>query len=237
MEKLEPMTLSVAPSVDVSPDSGPGATSRPSTVLRLAVATAGPLPAGVEASLAAESFELVGQAVGPDADVSALVETHAPDALLLDIGLAAHAGFAGLAGLRHRFPELDIVMLSTNAGLPMLGEAFARGACALVVLTNEQSEFAGAIRQAVDATVRAPFRRRLDESAAAREARLTARESEILAAVARGLTNRDIASELWVSEHTVKYHLSNVYRKLGVSSRTEAVRWAFRSGLALYTTV
>jgi len=60
---------------------------------------------------------------------------------------------------------------------------------------------------------------------------LSERESVVLEAVARGLSNRQIARELWISEQTVKFHLRNLYRKLGVSSRTEAARYAYRSGL------
>ena len=59
----------------------------------------------------------------------------------------------------------------------------------------------------------------------------------MLEAVARGLSNREIGQQLWISEQTVKFHLRNVYRKLGVSSRTEAARYAYRSGLASSLTV
>ncbi len=61
---------------------------------------------------------------------------------------------------------------------------------------------------------------------------LTARETTILAAVAGGKTTKAISAELWVTEHTVKFHLTNIYRKLGVSNRSGAVRYAFEHGLA-----
>jgi DNA-binding NarL/FixJ family response regulator len=61
---------------------------------------------------------------------------------------------------------------------------------------------------------------------------LTEREDAILRAVARGLSNQAIAKELWVTEQTVKFHLHNVYRKLGVKNRTEAARYVFEHGLA-----
>ena len=61
---------------------------------------------------------------------------------------------------------------------------------------------------------------------------LTDRQVEILQAVTRGLSNRAIAKELWLSDQTVKFHLHNIYRTLGVSNRTEATKYAFEHGLA-----
>jgi DNA-binding CsgD family transcriptional regulator len=61
---------------------------------------------------------------------------------------------------------------------------------------------------------------------------LTEREATILAAVAGGKTTKAISAELWVTEHTVKFHLTNIYRKLGVSNRSGAVRYALEHGLA-----
>jgi DNA-binding NarL/FixJ family response regulator len=60
---------------------------------------------------------------------------------------------------------------------------------------------------------------------------LTTREIEILQAVARGVSNQRIADEFWVTEQTVKYHLTNIYRKLNVKNRTEATRFAYQHGL------
>jgi len=68
-------------------------------------------------------------------------------------------------------------------------------------------------------------------SEAEKEARLTRRESEILRLVADGKPNGEIARDLWITEQTVKYHVSNIYRKLGVANRTEASRWAQLHGL------
>ena len=64
---------------------------------------------------------------------------------------------------------------------------------------------------------------------------LTSREQEILAALARGLSNKRIAQDLSVSEQTVKFHLTNVYRKLDLTNRTGAARWAYEHGLATET--
>jgi DNA-binding NarL/FixJ family response regulator len=69
------------------------------------------------------------------------------------------------------------------------------------------------------------------------EIALSEREAAVLEAVARGLSNREIGRQLWISEQTVKFHLRNVYRKLGISSRTEAARYAHRMGIVAALTV
>jgi DNA-binding NarL/FixJ family response regulator len=89
-----------------------------------------------------------------------------------------------------------------------------------------------AIRQAVDGTVFHAIG--LPESTAETVGKangLTERELAILKAVARGLSNSAIGKELWVTEQTVKFHLTNIYRKLDLANRTEAARYAFEHGL------
>jgi DNA-binding NarL/FixJ family response regulator len=65
---------------------------------------------------------------------------------------------------------------------------------------------------------------------------LSEREVVVLEAVARGLSNTEIGRQLWISEQTVKFHLRNIYRKLEISSRTEAARYAYRTGLVAAAT-
>ena len=74
-------------------------------------------------------------------------------------------------------------------------------------------------------------RRQFANPAAAEESVLSARELEVLRLVAAGSTNSEIARKLWVTEQTVKFHLSNIYRKLEVGNRTEASRYAHVNGL------
>ena len=69
------------------------------------------------------------------------------------------------------------------------------------------------------------------EPTGAKAAGLTERETSILKALARGLSNDEIAKELWITQQTVKFHLTNIYRKLGVKNRTEGTRLAYRHGL------
>ena len=89
-----------------------------------------------------------------------------------------------------------------------------------------------AIRQAVEGTVfHAIGMPEIDEQSLGKAAGLTERELSILKAVARGLSNAAIGKELWVTEQTVKFHLTNIYRKLNLANRTEAARYAYQHGL------
>jgi DNA-binding NarL/FixJ family response regulator len=111
---------------------------------------------------------------------------------------------------------------------------FGSGAYAYVLKTVNPEDLSAAIRQAVRRTIYLFARpSRNGRGAAQGEAapRLTARELQVLRLVAEGLPNAQVARRLWISEPTVKYHLSRTYEKLGVSNRTGAARWAERHGL------
>jgi DNA-binding NarL/FixJ family response regulator len=107
------------------------------------------------------------------------------------------------------------------------------GAAAYIVKSVNPIDLASALRQALDGTVFSaiglPERRAQDD--AVKQAGLTDRETAILKALAGGLSNKAIAKELWVAEQTVKFHLTNIYRKLDVANRTEAARYAYEHGL------
>ena len=177
-----------------------------------------------------EGFEVVGEArSGPEA--LALVSRLRPDVLLLDMRMPGLDGFACLDRVRTRHPEVKVVVLSMFADPEQAQAAFKAGACGYILKSIDCNDLASAIRQAVDGTAyHALGLPALNESTVARAAGLTERELEIVKAVARGLSNKAISKELWVTEQTVKFHLTNVYRKLGVANRTEAARWAFSHG-------
>ena len=114
--------------------------------------------------------------------------------------------------------------------------AFDAGAVAAVSRTSRREDIALAVRQAFEpsiylahAFVTSPARAQPDPRGPGGE--LTKREREILQLVAEGYSNGRVARLLWVTEQTVKFHLSNIYRKLEVGNRTEASRWAQRNGL------
>ena len=147
----------------------------------------------------------------------------------------ALAGFECLALARERAPELKVIVLSALAGSQHVDAALAAGADAYVVKTAHADDLASAIRQAFDHSIylaRGHNGKRQHSRESVEEALgLTRRELEILTLVAEGHSNAQLARMLWVTEQTVKFHLSNIYRKLNVSNRTEASRWAQVHGL------
>lgn len=187
--------------------------------------------AGIRQALEADGgFDVVG-VTGNGAEVLPLVGQHAPDVVLLDLQLPKLDGLGCLSRIRARYPEVKIVMLSMFGDPDQVQLAFTRGACGFITKTIDAADLGSAIRQAVDGTAfHAVGLPAADEPRAAKSVGLTERELTIVRAVARGLSNDAVAKELWVTEQTVKFHLTNVYRKIGVRNRTEAARWAFAQG-------
>jgi len=177
-----------------------------------------------------EDFEVVGATrFGPE--VLPLIGQRSPDVVLLDVRMPKLSGLECLTRIRARYPDVSVVMLSMFADPEQVQLAFQRGACGYVIKSIEPADLPSAIRQAVEGTAyHALGLPALDERAIARAAGLTERELTIVKAVARGLSNQGIGKELWVTEQTVKFHLTNIYKKLGVANRTEAARWAFANG-------
>jgi DNA-binding NarL/FixJ family response regulator len=170
----------------------------------------------------------VGRAATPEQALQ-LVERQRPDLLVGELQ-AAPAGGGGrsfLERVRELSPALRAVVVSDFVDKRIVEETLAAGASVYVFKTVTADELAIAIRQAFDQSIYLPSRRpALPAIAAATGPSLTKRELEILRLVAEGHSNAQLARMLWVTEQTVKFHLSNVYRKLDVANRTEASRWA-----------
>jgi DNA-binding NarL/FixJ family response regulator len=180
---------------------------------------------------AAGGFEIVGEASN-GAQVLPLVRRLKPDLVLLDMRMPQMDGLQCLAKIRKEFPEMKVAMLSVSQDPEQIQTALKRGANAYIVKTVDPGDLPGALRQAMDGNVFTTVGVSEDAGEnAAKKAGLTDRELVIVRAVARGLSNEAIAKELWVAEQTVKFHLTNIYRKLEVSNRTEAARYAFEQGL------
>jgi DNA-binding NarL/FixJ family response regulator len=179
----------------------------------------------------AEDIEIVGEAQSGAQVLPAVANSNA-DMVLLDMRMPQMDGLAVLERLRERHPKVKVVILSGADDPDLIQRALARGASAYVLKHVDPRDLASALRQAAEGTVfRMVGNGPPSDVAAAKQAGLSEREVEILKALARGLSNKQIAKEGWVTEQTVKFHLSNIYRKLGVANRTEATRFAYQHGL------
>lgn len=187
---------------------------------------------GVRRALEEEhDIEVVGEATN-GAKVLPLIGQTGPDLVVLDISMPQLDGLACLDQIRKRYPDVKVVILSASGDPDRVQAALARGATAYVLKSVDVRDLASALRQAIEGTVFQALGVQQDsDGELAGSAALTKRETAILKAVARGLTNQAIGREFWVSEQTVKFHLRNIFRKLEVSSRTEAARYAFEHGL------
>ena len=180
---------------------------------------------------ASDDFEIVGT-TNRGTQVLPLVSQLQPDLVLLDLRMPGMDGLACLDLIRKRHPNVKVVILSGLEDPDVVRTAVGRGATAFIRKHIDPRDLASALRQAVDGTVFQTFGvQPATEPDAGKQAGLSERELSILRALSDGLSNKQIAKQLWVAEQTVKFHLTNIYRKLGVSTRTEAVRHAYTHAL------
>ncbi|MEW6581272.1 MAG: response regulator transcription factor [Actinomycetota bacterium] len=195
----------------------------------------------------APDIRVVGEAMSGE-EVLELVPEVMPDVVIMDLRMPKGDGLTTLAELRKAYPDLKVIILSMFEDSEHIEQALHGGAAGYVVKSINPLDLPSTIRQVVDGTVHLATARGNvappPPGEAARAAAptaapplsptgsiLTERELSILRLVAEGLSNLDIATRLYVTEQTVKFHLSNIYRKLGVANRTEATRYAYRNGL------
>jgi DNA-binding NarL/FixJ family response regulator len=187
---------------------------------------------GVRRALEADGgFEIVGE-TQDGAQVVELVGKTKPDLVLLDVRMPNVDGLACLDEIHKRFPEVKVVMLSASTSPELIAAALRRGASAYLAKSVDPNDLPSTLRQAIEGNVfSASSFTGEAENDSAKAAGLTERERSILEALAKGKSNDEIAKELWVTQQTVKFHLTNIYRKLGVKNRTEATRLAYQRGL------
>lgn len=186
----------------------------------------------VAALLARFDIEVVGATTSAGAAV-ALLQEHKPDLLVaeLDLPEGRDEGLRVLSLGRLGDPTLAVIVLSSTDDPALIDAAFGEGASAYVLKTSDPDVIATAVRQAFEPSL---YFARPQERATTVELfapKLTRRELEILKLVSEGRSNRQVAELLWVTDQTVKFHLANVYRKLGVRSRFDAARWALEHGV------
>lgn len=181
-----------------------------------------------------DDMEVVGEArSGPE--LMQLVERRRPDLVLMDLIMPGMTGVEAILRIRQRWPEVKCVVLSACDDRPTIDAALQAGASAYVLKSAHTVDIASVLRQASGGAVfHAPAEVQPIPGAphAPDAPALTDRERSILSAVASGMTTSAISQDLWISEHTIKFHLTNIYRKLGVTNRAGAVRYALEHGFA-----
>jgi DNA-binding NarL/FixJ family response regulator len=178
----------------------------------------------------APDMEIVGEVEAGD-QLLPLVGRTSPDVVVLDLRMPRMDGLRCLELLHERYPSVKTIVLSASDDHAAVKACFARGAVAFFSKSVDPANLAAVVRQAVAGNVYFALGDVGAVAAAQPEFDLTPRETEILGALAAGRSNKQMAQEFWLSAQTIKYHLTHIYRKLGVASRTEAVRQAYEHGL------
>ena len=181
-----------------------------------------------------DDVELVG-AAGDGDEAVRLCADRSPDVVLMDLEMPVLDGIAATKRIRASHPEVAVVVLTSFSDRERILRALDAGAVGYLLKDAEPEELARAVRAA--ARGEAPLDPRAGKALLTARGvsspldGLSVREREVLSLVARGLPNKLIARELSISEKTVKTHLTNVFRTIGVTDRTQAALWAERNGL------
>ena len=190
-----------------------------------------------------DDIEMVGEATDGRAALDYLARAKAqgglPDVVLMDLMMEPMNGIETTAAVKERYPEIEVVAVTSFVEEEKVHAALEAGAAGYLLKDAEADEVAAAIRAAqrgevhLDPAVARQLTAALRRGASASpKDLLTEREREILALVAQGKANKEIAAELVISERTARTHVSNILSKLGLTSRTQAALWAVREGLA-----
>jgi DNA-binding NarL/FixJ family response regulator len=169
-----------------------------------------------------------------------LLDSLQPDVVLLDVRMPGMSGIETTRRIRAAFPKIRVLILSAYADFAV--EAFGAGASGYVLKTARSNELVAALRSVYlgSTVIQGALAEGLGISGLGHSQRrdlLSPREGQILRLIARGLTNRTIARETGVAPRTVDQHVHNIFVKVGVRSRAEAVRYAVEHELAAPTEV
>jgi DNA-binding NarL/FixJ family response regulator len=196
--------------------------------------------AGLANLLTAWGIQVVGQAGDGEEAIARARELH-PDLILMDINMPRVNGLAATRAIKAQFPDMKVVILTVSDDDQDLFEAIKSGADGYLLKNLREEEFADLVSRVNRgepvmspglakkllkefAQITQEQRRPQDEGG------LTDRERQVLEQVARGLTNKEIAATLFISENTVNYHMKNIVSKLHVRNRAEVVAWALEHG-------
>jgi DNA-binding NarL/FixJ family response regulator len=199
---------------------------------------------GLQMVLEGETDIEVGAEAGDGHEAIEMAEQTTPDVVLMDVRMPKRSGIEATRMIKDTLPSTKILMLTISDEETDLYEAIKAGASGYLLKEISIDEVSGAVRSVFQGqslispsmaskllTEFASMVKRRDERAQVPGPRLTERELEVLKLVAKGMNNRDIGTELFISENTVKNHVRNILEKLHLHSRMEAVVYAVREKL------
>jgi DNA-binding NarL/FixJ family response regulator len=188
------------------------------------------LRAGISGAINAQPDMSVVAEAADGEEAIASFRIHRPDVTLMDIRMPKTNGIDAISAIRKEFPNARVVVLTTYGGDIQALRAFKAGAVGYLLKSMLRTELIDTIRLAHAGMRRIPPEIALELAEHAGDDTLTTREIEVLRDVAKGSSNKVIASRLAISEHTVKGHLKNILSKLDASDRTHAVMIALKRG-------
>jgi DNA-binding NarL/FixJ family response regulator len=201
------------------------------TIRILAVDDHALLRAGIASLLELEpDMELVAQA-STGREAIEQFRRHQPDITLMDLQMPDISGIEAIIAIRGEFPEARIVVLTTYAGDVQVVRALKAGARGYLLKGNVHTDLLDTIRAVHAGQKRIPPEVAAELAMHTAEDRLTERELEILALIAKGNANKEIAAQLSIREDTVKSHVGNILDKLGANDRTHAVTIGLKRGI------
>ncbi len=199
---------------------------------------------GLRRSLTEEGFDIVGEAENGEQAVQMAADLQ-PDVVLMDVSMPEMDGVEATRSIRGTDTSTRVIMLTMHADKEVLAEAIRAGASGYLVKDCSTDEVAEAVRMAVKGdTALSPQLaasmldevRRLDVPDTSEADRvITRREEEVLQLIADGCSTPEVATQLYISQKTVKNHLASIYQKLDARDRTQAVLQAVRMGIVHLT--
>jgi DNA-binding NarL/FixJ family response regulator len=194
---------------------------------------------GVASLLRSQGHEVAGEASNGQEALDMVAEVD-PDLILMDIRMPVMGGLEATRAIKARYPDTKIVMLTVSDDENDLFEAIKSGAHGYLLKDLEAAEFfealeaiyrgEGVVPTRLAGNLLKEFREQATRVVADENEvnSLSARENDVLGQVSQGLTNKEVAEQLFISENTVKYHMKNILDKLHLRNRAQVIAWAAR---------